>query len=92
TSSNNRKELQFGAHHGGITLSVYIAGRHEHPEVGEERGPEWQKTCQNGDNKQGHLNCVTIKTTKGLTEHFHKVSGSFQSFPSGNNEKERKKP
>lgn len=25
-----------------------------------------------------------------LTEHFHNVSGSFQSFPSGNNEKERK--
>lgn len=48
-----------------LTVSVYIAGRHEHPEVGEERGPEWQKTCQNGDNKQGHPNCVTIKTTKG---------------------------
>lgn len=27
--------------------------------------PGWQKMCQNEDNKQGHANCVTIKSVKG---------------------------
>lgn len=36
-----------------------------HPEVGEWRGPEWQTMSQNGDNKQGHANCVTVRTIKG---------------------------
>lgn len=48
-----------------LTENVCFAGRHGHPEVGEWRGPEWQKMCQRGDNKQGHANYVTNKTIKG---------------------------
>lgn len=44
-----------------LTVSVCLAGRHGHPEVGGLGGPGWQKTCQNEDNKQGHANCVTVK-------------------------------
>lgn len=42
-----------------MTVSVCLVGRRGHPEVDERRQPEWQKT-QNGDNKQGHGNCVTM--------------------------------
>lgn len=48
-----------------MTESVHLAGRHGHPEVGERRGPEWQKMCQRREHKQGHANCVTNKTIKG---------------------------
>ena len=48
-----------------LTVSVCSLGRRGHPEVSEWRGPEWQKTCQNADNKQGRANCVTIKTIQG---------------------------
>lgn len=48
-----------------MTDSFCLAGRRGHPEVGEWRGPEWQKSCQNGDIQQGHANRVTMQTLKG---------------------------
>lgn len=52
-----------------LTVSVCSVGRHGHPEVGEWRGPEWQKMCQNEDKKTRSCklcHCQNYAKAKGL--------------------------